>query len=583
MRILAGGFYMKRIAALIFAALFTLTALSGCAKRDEDDKGAIIPVYVTKELKSYDPIPMIYRAETVLNTGILYEGLTVLDEDGDVKKGVAKKWYTKIDEDRGEYFLFFELDDETGWDDRRTVQADDFVYSWRRVLSPSTNSPAACLLYNIKNAKEFKSGEVTADDLGIYAESATLLKVEFNGPFNLDQFLETVASPALVPLREDLVAGNEDTWASSMDNYAANGAFTLKAYEPGKKLTYQRNNSYERDPAGDTKEWKSVTPYQMKVDFTMSEEERLEAWENKLLFYIGDFSKETYDEYKRKIDTEDLLSTYTYFFNTNKAPFDNKLVRQALSIALDREEIAEIAGMKTKAATGLVPYGVHDNKESNSFRKKGGKLIDVNADLEEAKALIKESGIKPSDYSITITTLKDTSDVEIAKYVKEVWEELGFKVSHSSLVDMMYTPKLYKGDFDVIGLDYQALTTDAFSVLAPFARQYSGSVITIGQDTETTEPHVTGFDNAEYNALMDEIFAIIDNNKQRAKLLHEAEEMLLDECPVVPLTFNVTNYMQSGKLKNVDASVFGYKIFTKAKLSGYEKVKLALEEAEAEK
>ena len=572
---------MKRIAALIFAALFTLTALSGCAKRDEDDKGAVIPVYVTKELKSYDPIPMIYRAETVLNTGILYEGLTVLDEDGDVKKGVAKKWYTKIDEERGEYFLFFELDDETGWDDRRTVQADDFVYSWRRVLSPATNSPAACLLYNIKNAKEFKSGEVTADDLGIYAESATLLKVEFNGPFDLDYFLETVASPALVPMREDLVAGHEDSWASSLDNYAANGAFTLKAYEPGKSLTYQRNNSYERDPDSDTKEWKSVKPYQMKVDFTMSEEELLEAWENKLLFYLGEFSKEAYDEYKRKIDTDDLLSTYSYFFNTNKAPFDNKLVRQALSVALDREEIAEIAGMKTKAATGLVPYGVHDNKQSNSFRKKGGKLIDVNANIEEAKALIKESGIKPSDYTITITTLKDTSDVEIAKYVKEVWEELGFKVSHSSLVDMMYTPKLYKGDFDVIGLDYQALTTDAFSVLAPFARQYSGSVITIGQDTETTEPHVTGFDNAQYNALMDEIFAIYDNNKQRSKLLHEAEEMLLDECPVVPLTFNVTNYMQSGKLKNVDSSVFGYKIFTKAKLSGYEKVKIALEEAEA--
>ena len=581
MRISAGGFYMKRIAALIFAALFTLTALSGCAKRDEDDKGAVIPVYVTKELKSYDPIPMIYRAETVLNTGILYEGLTVLDEDGDVKKGVAKKWYTKIDEERGEYFLFFELDDETGWDDRRTVQADDFVYSWRRVLSPATNSPAACLLYNIKNAKEFKSGEVTADDLGIYAESATLLKVEFNGPFDLDYFLETVASPALVPMREDLVAGHEDSWASSLDNYAANGAFTLKAYEPGKSLTYQRNNSYERDPDSDTKEWKSVKPYQMKVDFTMSEEELLEAWENKLLFYLGEFSKEAYDEYKRKIDTDDLLSTYSYFFNTNKAPFDNKLVRQALSVALDREEIAEIAGMKTKAATGLVPYGVHDNKQSNSFRKKGGKLIDVNANIEEAKALIKESGIKPSDYTITITTLKDTSDVEIAKYVKEVWEELGFKVSHSSLVDMMYTPKLYKGDFDVIGLDYQALTTDAFSVLAPFARQYSGSVITIGQDTETTEPHVTGFDNAQYNALMDEIFAIYDNNKQRSKLLHEAEEMLLDECPVVPLTFNVTNYMQSGKLKNVDSSVFGYKIFTKAKLSGYEKVKIALEEAEA--
>lgn len=57
--------------------------------------------------------------------------------------------------------------------------------------------------------------------------------------------------------------------------------------------------------------------------------------------------------------------------------------------------------------------------------------------------------------------------------------------------------------------------------------------------------------------------------------------MLLDECPIVPLTFNVTNYMQSKKLKNVESSIFGYKIFTKAKLSGYEEVKTALEEAKA--
>ncbi len=571
--------FMKRIIALALAALFVFATFTGCAKRDEDDKGAVIPIYVTDEIRSYDPIPMIYEAETVLNTGILFEGLTYIDDNGKVQKGVAKEWYTKINEERGEYFLFFKLEGETGWDDRRTVQADDFVYAWRRVLSPETNSPAACLLYNIRNAKELKSGLVTADDLGVYAESATLLKVEFNGPFDLDLFLETVASPALVPQREDLVSGREDSWASSADNFAANGALTLKGFEPGKGVTFQRNTSYNRDPESDTVEWKVVKPYQFPVDFTQSEEERLEAWENNLMFYISSFSKEAYEQYDRKIKTDDLLSSYTYFFNTTKAPFDNAKVRLALSMALDREEIAEIQGMGTKPATGFVTYGVHDAKASKSFRKAGGELYDTEAQMDEAKALIKEAGIKPSDYTITITTTRDTADVEISEYVETVWEELGFKVELSDERTMLFQEALYKGDFDVIGLDYQGLTTDAFSFLAPFARAYSGSVIDISLEDETTKPHVTGYDNEAYNELIDKAANEL-NMKERAKLLHQAEEMLTEECPAIALTFNVTNYMKSGKLKNIDSSIFGYKILTKAKLSGYQDVKAELEAIE---
>ncbi len=576
---------MKRVVALALAVLFVLSVFTGCSKRDSNDKGAVIPIYVSKNIRNYDPVPMIYQAETVLNTGILYQGLTYLDDDGDVKKGLAKKWYTKIDEERGEYYMFFELDDETSWDDRRLVQADDFVYAWRRVLSPSTNSPAACLLYGIKNAKEFKSGEVTADDLGIYAESSTLLKIEFDGPFDEDLFLETVASPALVPMREDLVSGNESTWAQSSDNFSSSGPLTIKNFvtDAGKEsVTFQRNASYMRDPEGDSKEWKVVKPYQFPIDFSQTEEERLQAWEDGLLFYISSFSKEAYDEYEKEIDTEDLLSAYTYLFNTTKAPFDNKSVRQALSVALDRDYIAqELVGKGTKPATGLVTYGVHDAKSSKSFRKVGGDVIDTSANLEKAKQLLSESGINPSDYSFTILHTQDEADIAIAEYVKSVWSELGFKVSTEGKGTQLFQNALYAGQFDVVGIDYQGLTTDAFSFLAPFAREYSGSVINIEQTTDTSTPHITGFDNAEYNALIDEIFNTVGDNKTRCSLLHKAEEMLLDECPIVPLTFNVTNYMQSKKLKNVESSIFGYKIFTKAKLSGYEEVKTALEEAKA--
>ena len=524
---------------------------------------------------------MIYDAELVLNTGMIFEGLTYIDDKGKVQKGIADNWYTEIDEERGEYFLCFELKDETGWDDQRIVQADDFVYAWRRVLSPATNSPAACLLYNVKNAKEYKAGLCTADDLAIYAESATLLKIEFTGPFDLDQFLENVASPSLVPLREDLVSPHESDWATKLDNFAANGPFTLKGLEVGKKVYFQRNTSYNRDPKSDTNEWKVVSPYQFRVDFQMSEEERLQRFEDDKLFYIGEFSKEAYEQYEKKIDNIDLMSTYSYMFNTEKAPFNIKEVRQALSLALDREEIASIIGNGAKAATGLVPYGVHDYKVGKSFRKTVGDIIDTSANIEEAKALLKSAGVNASSYSFELRTGNNEEDVAVAKYAKEVWESLGFKVTIKSQGGMFYSNALYGGNFDVIGLDYQALTTDAFSVLAPFAREYSGSVITIGQDTDTTAPHISGFDNKEYNKLIDDIFNILDNDKERATLLHDAEKMLLDECPIVPLSFNVANSMKSSKLKGVKSSIFGYKIFTEASLSGYRDVLEMIAEEEA--
>lgn len=568
---------MKRIIALALAALFILTLFTGCSERDEDDKGAIIPIYVSKALGAIDAVPMIFDAETVVNTGMFFEGLTTLDADGNLHKGVAKEWYTKINRERGEYFLFFKLNDETGWDDRRTVQADDFVYAWRRVLSPETNSPAACLLYNIKNAKDFKSGLVTADDLGVYAESSTLLKVEFEGEFDLNLFLKTVASPALAPQREDLVYGREDSWSSSGDNFAANAAFTAKNYVLRTSLTLQRNTSYKRDPESDTAEWDVVDPYQLPIDYTMSEEERLQMWEDGLMFYISSFSKEAYEKYEDEITTKNLLSSYTYYFNTTKAPFDNKLVRQALSIALDREAIAEIAGCGTLPATGFVTYGVEDKSHSTAFRTAGGDLIDTKANLEVARELIKQSGINPADFEFAITTLRDEADLEIAKYAEKVWEELGFKVDVADERTNLYQDALYKGEFDVIGLDYQGLTTDAYSFLAPFARAYSGSVIEIGEDTETTKPHITGFDNEEYNALIDEIFNTVGNNSKRIALLHDAEEMLIDEAPAIPLTFNVINYMRSNQLEGISSSIFGYRDFCDAELEDYNDVKKELE------
>lgn len=567
---------MKKLVSLMLVCLMLAATLSGCAV-DPEDKGAIIPVSISKEMKAYDPVPMIYDAELVMNTGLLYEGLTVLDEDGDIQEGIAKEWYTDIDEARGEYWLYFELEDETSWDDEKYVQADDFVYAWRRILSPTTSSPAACLLYGIKNAKAYKAGDVTADDLGVYAESDTLLKVEFEGPFDLDLFLEAVSSPALVAQREDNVYGREDSWSSSLDHFSANGPFTLKNFIMGESVTFQRNPVYRRQKESDSAVYSVVSPWKLQQDFTLSAEQQMEKFNKEEIFYISNFTKETYEKNKDDMEVTDLLSVYSYFFNTTVEPFNNKQVRQALSLALDRNKIASISGMGVKPATGIVTYGVRDVDNGDSFREEGGDLVKTSADMKKAKDLIAKSGITPSKYTIEIYTLRDTADVEIAKYTKEVWESLGFKVKLSSGGGRNYTNKLYTGDFQVIGIDYQGLTPDAFSFLAPFAKEYSGEAIDINSDVRTAT-HVTGLDDADYNKLIDTIFKTMDAEK-RVKLLHDAEKKLVDLCPIAPLHFNVNSYLASDKLDDLEVSGYGYTIFTEAELDDYEETnKVIIEE-----
>jgi len=284
----------------------------------------------------------------------------------------------------------------------------------------------------------------------------------------------------------------------------------------------------------------------------------------------------------------DMMGTHTYVFNTNNKLFQKEEVRRALSLALDRNDIAEIVTF-AKPATGYVPYKVFDTKSGTSFREEGGELISASANLTEAQNLLKSAGVTSG--SFTITVRNNEVDLAVADYVKGVWESLGFTVKIDSSLGLkqngeeasndLFQDAYKAGDFDVIAVDLMMQSADAFNILSQFATAYSGNGVDMNSANYDLYGHISGYQSDEYNALIDSIYAERDLTA-RAALLHEAEKMLMDDMPVCPLYFLQDAYVVSDELSGVGSDYYGVRTFEDAKLNDYMVKKAATETTETE-
>lgn len=567
---------MKRIIALLLLTSMLVLSLASCSVNLED-KGAIIPMYLTTPQTNLDPTRVIYDKNFVKYSGLLFEGLTNVTAKGKIEKGLATDWYTKYDEERGEYFLYINLAN-TQWNDGRVFTASHVVYAWKQILSPETNSPAAALLYDVKNAREIKAGNMTVDDLGVAAVDSYLLEVQFEKPIDAELFLEAVSSPALVPLRDDAVTGKEDSWATSPDDIATIGQFVIRSMNPKGSFRVEFSKYYKLDKELKKGYNEFVKPYMLVTDYSMDVNAAVEALNNGQIYYVGELTKDLYAANEKKIETSASLSNYTYYFDCTNSTLSNPKVRKALSTALDREEIASIIGLGTKAATGFVGEAAFGSSMGKSYRKEAGNLYNTSADTAAAQALLNEAGVKGGSFTITYRTDREY-DVLVAEYAKSVWESLGFSVSLKGLDLQAYEEAVMNGGFDVLALDYQGLSTSAYSFLAPFAPAFSGNVVSVDVDSTGITPHVTGFNSEEYSALIASVLEELTRSK-RVDILIEAEKMLCEQCPAISLVSYQNYYLASSELKGLGTSPYGYTVFTDATLKKYAEKNAAYEAAQ---
>ncbi|MBO5938559.1 MAG: hypothetical protein J6Q82_03560 [Clostridia bacterium] len=616
---------MKRIISLILCLLMILPVLAGCAK-DPDDKGAQISMYLTDPLYNFDPAAAYGNEAALRVISLIYDNLFVLDAKGKVQKSLVEKYKIIEDEKNNEYKMHITLK-ETSWSDKVVLQANDVADTWQRILDVNNSYECASLLFDIKGARAAKEGNISIDDVGIQPVNEHELIIFFEGKIDYDQFLLKLTSFALAPVRRTAVNAVEDynDWAKSPAIFPASGPYKVREVvysETDGKLLLERNPYYLRDQEKDDED-KYVRPYRLIVDYSKTDEEIMSAYENGDLFFIGDIPLSVRGDWKDVAEISDAMSTHSYVLNENaviryynkdysfksmqqgKLPFSptlvegqhgekifaNENVRKALSLAIDREAIAE-AVVFAKAATALVPYGVFEkDSKRDLFREVGGDILATSANMEAAKAALDEAGIDPSEFMFSISVpAYDDVHVAIAEMVTEAWNELGFHVAlvpeklinNSDIQkatgepllgvkDDVFAENYKQGKFEVAAIDYVAFTPDPLTVLAPFAKYYTGGAAIEKYSTTFNIPvHFTGYNNPDFDEKINDAFEETDA-KKRATLLHEAEEILMEDLPIIPVVYN-QNAMLVNKdvLSRVKFDYYGSPKFAKLKMKDYQ-------------
>ena len=457
---------LKKIIALLLCVLMMIPVFSSCAKRDENDLGPMITLYLTDEIYNFDPFYAYYNSSTLNIVSLLFETLFKLDEKGVIQNALVDTYEYTEDFEKDEYKMVMILKD-TCWSNKDPITTDNVMYTWKRLLNANNSHEAASLLFDIKNARAVKEGNVTIDDLGVEANSSKMLTIYFEGPIDVDAFLLNLTSVITAPLPESHIEKDAD-WAkkgstmicsgpfklgktkyvnvdannnevdkmdtsrlTEKDDYALDewGNVTNTNFYDVKKLSYfvlERNNYYYRDPEEDKID-KEVTPHRLLVNCRMTAEELETEFQNNQIFYIGNIPcsirSNSGSSVMQNVKTANSMSTFSLYLNENAIIndgseegiklFADKNVRQALSMAIDRTAIAK-AVVFAEAATGFVPNGVFEagasqkklglfTDKAESFRENASNnTIASSPKIADAQMLLREAGLNPSRISFTI-------------------------------------------------------------------------------------------------------------------------------------------------------------------------------------
>ena len=510
--------------------LFLSSAFLGCSKSPPDTgvqgkngEPSVFRVLIMGDPQSLDPAFIADEVSRVVGMNI-FAGLVCTDEKGKVVGDLAEDWEVSPD---GTVYTF-QLRKGVLFHNGREVTAEDVAFSIKRCLDPDAGSPLAHYLLDIDGAAEVLDG-LAEDVRGICVVDTHKIAITLSGP--RPYFLARMTTPAgwVVPREE--VGEAFPAWTSGKPVGA--GPFVVDEVRPGDRIVLKPFDGYYKGrPALDSVEMvvvldPSVALFmyaQGELDYTpLMPPDVVHAREEPGL--------------SQELTEYPMASVFLLGLNSQGyAPFGNKLVRQAVSLALDRQEFCDVVWLGTRTpAAGVYPPGMP-----------GYVARTFDPDMERARALLTEAGYpNPSTMPVlTITAPSSFVDKAMAEYIAHSLQEgLGMPVEVEILEMGAFLEKLFSSPLPMVTMGWGADYIDPHAFLSDL--WHSGS------------PHnMVGFSSARMDSLLEEAASTMDEER-RLSLYESAEEIALDDCSWIPLFYGRSAVLVKPYVKGLRHNMMG--------------------------
>ena len=463
----------------------------------------------------------------------LGEGLLGFTPNGELRAAAAERW--TVSDDGREYTFW--LRQEAHWSNGDPVIAEDFVYSFRRLVDPATAAIYVKSVADVENAAEIVAGDKEIAALGVEAVNQYELKIRLD--HSVPYFLSLLTHPSTFPVHRGSVELHGTAHARA-GNHISNGAYVLRDWLVGSHIELTRNEHYwNNSETAIDRVMHYVTPE------PMAELNRFRAGELDTTRTIPPESfVQMKEERPEEVRTSPSLAVYYYGFNMTKPKFaNNPKLRQALSMAVDRDTIAyEVMGRGETPAYGWVPDGTA-NYDPRRFSYADLSSTERN---QTAQQFFREAGFG-EDNPLTIELRYNTSNTHqrIAESVQAMWQEvLGVE---TTLINEEFQVLLAnieaKEEIEVFRLNWSGDYNDAHTFLS-----------VLQSDNPS---NLTGYKSADYDSLMDRAAGQTDPGMRKA-FLEEAEEEMLSDHPLIPIYFYVNRSMVSRRVEGWGDNVLNY-------------------------
>ena len=570
----------KRLLALALVGVMSLgMLLSGCggtsAQSPSPSPSASAPaestpaegfdmaVCIASEPQTIDPA-LNSAVDGAIMTQHMFEGLMKWSDSGNpvnekgnmnyaaLAAGQAES-YEKTDNGDGTVTYTFKIRSDAKWSDGQPVTANDFVYSWQRLANPLTAADYCYMIDMVQGYAAVNAGEADPTTLGVSApdESTFVVNLTYDCPY----FLEICAFPAAFPVRQDIIEAYGDTWTTddNSSHYISNGPWKLAEWVHDSYIKMVPNE-YHYDAA-------NLGPNSLTFQLMEDQNSMLAAYRSGDLQFIEDMPVDEIAGLlaSGELNIVDYIGTYYVCYQTQAAPFDNALVRQAFTLAIDSKYIVEqVTQTGQVPATGFVPAGIYDaDPNGDDFRTVGVDYWDApvddatyQANCEKARQLLAEAGYPNGEGFPTVTYLYNTSDAHkaVGEALQQMWqEELGVTVQLQNQEWNAFLETRKKGEYQIARNGWIADYNDPCSFLDMW---YTG-----GGNNDAQ------YSNPEYDAMIDAAKATSDP-AERMSYFHKAEDIIIgQDWALGPIYFYTQKYMMADDISGAFYTPLGYFIY----------------------